>query len=676
MPVWFGAARRRQVFMRQAFIVAGIVFGDESKGATVDWITRKYRAQVVVRYNGGPQAAHNVVTPDGRHHTFAQFGSGTFQPGVRTHLSRHVLINPMSMMREEAHLREVGVTDAFERLTVDEGCVVITPFQRALNRLTEWSRGIKAHGSCGQGVGQARSDQLQCGDLVLYASDLRDAKAAREKLKFVQRRMQTFAMELATGPAPKGFQFGAQPEFSMIFDDNAVDWCLGEYGKVPMKVVPGDYLKLLVERNDRIVLEGAQGILLDETHGTVPHNTWTDTTCRNANTLLSEVAFDGNVRRVGVVRTYFTRHGAGPFETEDWRISAVLPESHNNGDGFQGSFRVGHFDAVAARHALRVSGGISEIALTHVDAIDRLKFAKIRNSEKHDYEACSSVPEFVQQGRASSQAASDAAFERADGGAPHRAARHRLGGRMTTPRQTLPAMPPRIKSLPMDERRFPIPWFVQWFEDGVPGTWGVGKPDFRVVDSRKREIATVQKRCWICGGILGWHMGFVIGPMCAINRVSSSRRRIATARCSPRLPARSSLCRRCTGARTTSPPASWSRRRLARPQPRRRDGLAHLVLQAGNRQRRQRGAVPLWRPERDTVLLRGPQGDAHGGHAQHRHRPSGAPGGGAGGGHGEGTRGLLPRGEDAGSGALPMNPVSPVVPGAENVEALENPGQG
>jgi len=367
--------------MREAIIIAGLGYGDEGKGATADYLVRRHGANLVVRYNGGPQAAHNVVTPDGRHHTFAQFGSGTFNPGVLTHLSRHMLINPMNMAREEAHLREVGVTDAFERLTVDEGCVVITPFQRALNRLAEWSRGNKAHGSCGQGVGQARSDQIQCGSLVLYAGDLRDEKVAKEKLKFVQRRMQTFAMELASGPAPENFQFAAQPEFSVIFDDKAIDWCLREYGKVPMKVVPGDYLKLLVERNDRIVFEGAQGILIDETHGTAPHNTWTDTTCGNANALLSEVGFDGSVRRVGVVRSYFTRHGQGPFETEDWRIFAMLPEPHNDGSGFQGAFRVGHFDAVAARYALRVSGGVGEIALNHIDAIGRLKAARVRIAE-------------------------------------------------------------------------------------------------------------------------------------------------------------------------------------------------------------------------------------------------------------------------------------------------------
>ena len=74
--------------MATVVLLAGLGFGDEGKGTVTDYLVRTHSAKMVVRYNGGAQAAHNVVLPDGRHHTFAQFGSGTFVPGVRTHLSR------------------------------------------------------------------------------------------------------------------------------------------------------------------------------------------------------------------------------------------------------------------------------------------------------------------------------------------------------------------------------------------------------------------------------------------------------------------------------------------------------------------------------------------------------------------------------------------------------------
>lgn len=87
--------------------------------------------------------------------------------------------------------------------------------------------------------------------------------------------------------------------------------------------------------------------------------------------------------------------------------------------------------------------------------------------------------------------------------------------------QPLPAMPARIAKLPRDHRGFPVPWFVQWFEDGKPGDYGKGQSDFRVVDSRKIGQAVKQRLCWVCGEPTGIFKAFVIGPMCAVNRVIS-----------------------------------------------------------------------------------------------------------------------------------------------------------
>lgn len=86
--------------------------------------------------------------------------------------------------------------------------------------------------------------------------------------------------------------------------------------------------------------------------------------------------------------------------------------------------------------------------------------------------------------------------------------------------ETVP-MPSRLADLPRDRRGYPVPWFVQWFDDGKPTEPGDGQPDFRVVDERKLKVAVVRKRCWLCGEPLGSYKTFVVGPMCAINRVSS-----------------------------------------------------------------------------------------------------------------------------------------------------------
>lgn len=82
-------------------------------------------------------------------------------------------------------------------------------------------------------------------------------------------------------------------------------------------------------------------------------------------------------------------------------------------------------------------------------------------------------------------------------------------------------IPDRIKRLPVDHRDFPVPWFVQWFDDGKPSDFGIGTADFRVIDARKIGVAIRERRCWVCGDRLGVHLAFLIGPMCAVNRVIS-----------------------------------------------------------------------------------------------------------------------------------------------------------
>ncbi|HET8846443.1 MAG TPA: adenylosuccinate synthetase, partial [Ktedonobacteraceae bacterium] len=158
-----------------AIFITDLGFGDAGKGTITDFLARRFSAHTVVRYNGGPQAAHNVVCPDGRHHTFSQFSSGMFLPGTRTLLSRFMLINPLNMLKESRHLNAYGISDALQRVQIDRRALVITPFQRAMNRLREIARADSRHGSCGEGVGECMADSLQYGREMLFTGDLADA---------------------------------------------------------------------------------------------------------------------------------------------------------------------------------------------------------------------------------------------------------------------------------------------------------------------------------------------------------------------------------------------------------------------------------------------------------------------------------------------------------------------
>lgn len=348
--------------MSMAMIVTGLGYGDESKGATVDKLTRKFPVDTIVRYNGGSQCAHNVVTPEGVHHCFSQFGAGMLANNkVKTHLSRFMLVNPLNMMREAEELGKL-TDDVWGRTTVDRKAVIITPYHRLINRRREDARGESRHGSCGAGVGVAREWHLKYGDAVLLAGDCVDYSSTRNKMRFLR---DLYCQEVGYYNATE------EPSYHVLTE---------EYRNWPANIVDG------LELTECMVFEGAQGVLLDETHGTAPHNTWTDTTFNNANTLLDEIGVTERVR-IGCLRTYHTRHGHGPFSAESHSMN--LPEPHNGTNEYQGLFRVGHFDFIQAQHAIDIVGGIDYLALSHIDYLERMG---LKESFADDIAALLDVP--------------------------------------------------------------------------------------------------------------------------------------------------------------------------------------------------------------------------------------------------------------------------------------------
>ena len=351
-------------------IVVDLGYGDAGKGTVVDRLcataratatataaaTRPEPVRAVVRFNGGAQAAHNVVTTDGRHHTFAQFGSGTLQ-GVPTHLSRFMMVDPLALTAEADHLRALGVPDPYGLLTVDRRALLTTPYHAAANRLRELARGEARHGSCGMGIGETARYHLDHGDDAPTAADCLSHPRLIRKLTLLRDRLSD---ELG-GPLP------APP----------VPHCAAAFTAFARTVAltAEDHLPRVLARGP-VVFEGAQGVLLDETHGFHPHTTWSTTTFANAETLLAEAAAHTGTQpspalRLGVVRTYTTRHGPGPHATEDPELAPLLPEPHNGHGPWQGPFRVGHFDAAAHRYAANACGGVDALAVTHLDAVPR-----------------------------------------------------------------------------------------------------------------------------------------------------------------------------------------------------------------------------------------------------------------------------------------------------------------
>ncbi|WAC20041.1 adenylosuccinate synthetase [Luteolibacter sp. SL250] len=347
--------------------VLGLGFGDCGKGHFVHALARRWQAHTVVRFSGGAQAGHNVVarSTDGalRHHTFSQFGSGTFLPGVRTLLVDPMVVHPTALLVEAEALRLCGVDDALARMMIDGRCRVTTPFHQAAGRLREIRRGASAHGTCGVGVGETvHHGLLHPEQSFRYEDLLPSGKAsALEKLEAIRTTLlDEFSGE--AGPL-------AEEEMAALEDGTLAARWWGIAVAVARQCPPARSYEVAarLELPGCVIHEGAQGILLDEWHGFHPHTTWSSITTAALGEALGKFGIRPEIRHHGVLRTYFTRHGAGPFPTHDRTLDPMLGEPHNASDGWQGEFRRGHPDGVLLDHALRSVGRLDGLLVSHLD---------------------------------------------------------------------------------------------------------------------------------------------------------------------------------------------------------------------------------------------------------------------------------------------------------------------
>ena len=315
-------------------VVVDLGFGDSGKGTIVDYLVRARGAGMVVRWNGGAQAGHAVVTDDGREHVFSQLGAGTFVPGVRTHLAEAFVVHPTALLVEARHLAGKGVGHALESLTIASSARVITPLHQAANRLRELARGSRRHGSCGVGFGETVRDSLEAEAEVVRARDLvGDRSALGRKLEAARDRLTS---SLADAVAAVRTDAAAKSDLAVL-SDRSVDarWIEAiEPIRARRALVVEDEALGPMLRERVTVLEGAQGVLLDERHGFHPHTTWSDCTTSGASALLARHGLAAGIERVGVMRVYLTRHGDGPFPSEAPGLSARLHEAHNESRGW------------------------------------------------------------------------------------------------------------------------------------------------------------------------------------------------------------------------------------------------------------------------------------------------------------------------------------------------------
>ena len=215
------------------------------------------------------------------------------------------------------------------------------------------------------------SDWLNYGSAVLFVGDLENRETVIKKLSFL-REMKIAQLESVLADLPR--TDAIHQELNLFSDPEMIPAIADVYKHFAtlVKIVEPDFLAELLNQPGATIFEGAQGVLLDEQWGFYPYNSWSTLTFQNADTLLHENNFVGETFKLGLTRAYATRHGAGPFVTEDEQLTARVQDPHNENNPWQRQFRVGYLDFVALRYALKVTGRVDGLVITNLDRLDEI----------------------------------------------------------------------------------------------------------------------------------------------------------------------------------------------------------------------------------------------------------------------------------------------------------------
>jgi adenylosuccinate synthase len=332
-----------------ATVIVGLQWGDEGKGKTTDFLAEQ--TAIVVRYQGGDNAGHTLMLGD-EVFKLHLVPSGILYPHIIPVIGPGVVVNPATLIDELDALATRGID--VSRLRASFACHVILPYHRALDTAREARLGGAKVGTTGRGIGPAYEDRAARSGLRL--EDLLDETALRTKLERVLPEKNAILAAL-----------GAEAYFEV---EPLVEQALAWGVRLAPHLVDATWLvQNALRRGDHVLLEGAQGTLLDIDHGSYPYVT-------SSSPIAGGACTGGGIgprqvdEVVGVMKAYATRVGSGPFPTEllDDIGRGIAERGHEVGTTTGRPRRVGWFDAVSCRYAVAVNS-VSSIMLNKLDIL-------------------------------------------------------------------------------------------------------------------------------------------------------------------------------------------------------------------------------------------------------------------------------------------------------------------
>ncbi len=346
--------------------IVGLQWGDEGKGKIVDILAEQH--DITVRYSGGANAGHTVVVGDDR---FALhiLPSGVVRPDTICVIANAVVVDPDTLIKEIDALTQKNIT-LTRRLFISENAHVVLDYHKKEDQLREEALGNNKIGTTIRGIGPCYADKVGRSHAIRM-SDFANLTTLQAKLKTIVEYKNKIFTSLYNAES--------------VSADEIFEKCKSYADQLlPFTIDTTEFLHKSIAAGKSVLFEGAQGTLLDLDHGTFPY-----VTSSNSSSLGMSAGSGIPARMVnkfiGVVKTYTTRVGAGPFPTEqDNDIGQYIRDKGNEYGTTTGRpRRCGWFDAVAVSYSATI-GGIDSVALMHLDTLTGLKEIKICKAYKID----------------------------------------------------------------------------------------------------------------------------------------------------------------------------------------------------------------------------------------------------------------------------------------------------
>ncbi|ANA80131.1 adenylosuccinate synthetase [Paenibacillus vortex V453] len=353
-------------------VVVGTQWGDEGKGKITDYLAES--ADVVARYQGGNNAGHTILI-DGKKFKLSLIPSGVFYKDKTCVIGNGMVVNPAALIEEINYIHDNGFST--DNLVISDRAHVIMPYHMVLDALEEDRKGPNKIGTTRKGIGPCYMDKAARNGIRI--ADLMDAEEFELKLRHMVKEKNQVITQVYGGE-------GLEVEEILIQ--------YLQYAEIIRKYVRDTSVVLndAIDGNQKVLFEGAQGVMLDIDQGTYPFVTSSNPSAGGV-CIGSGVGPSKIQQVIGVAKSYTTRVGDGPFPTElDNEIGHYIREKgHEYGTVTGRARRVGWFDSVVVRHARRVSG-ITGLSLNSLDVLSGLETVKICTAYKFRGEEITHYP--------------------------------------------------------------------------------------------------------------------------------------------------------------------------------------------------------------------------------------------------------------------------------------------